>query len=315
MIKNVLSLFDGMSCGQIALQKVGIRVNNYFSSEIDKCAIDIVRQNFPDTKQIGNVIDVKTQNLPNIDLLIGGSPCQGFSYAGKQLNFNDEKSKLFFEYIRILKETRPKFFFLENVKMKKEHEDVISSYLGVNPIKLNSGLVSAQNRERIYWTNIPYSKDPVQKNIIVNDIIEKDEDMIPDFLYINMDKRKYVPLDEHKSKVGLECIGGIISDNVKLWDKNNPKILQRNFSQGSRVYSINGKGCTLTASGGGLGGKTGLYFINGRIRRLSLSECERMQTVPNGYLKNITTQQAWKLLGNGWTVDIISHFFKNLKNT
>ena len=309
---NVLSLFDGMSCGQIALNKVGIKYENYFSSEIDEPAIKVTQHNYPKTIQLGDVTKIKVENLPKINLLIGGSPCQGFSYAGKQLNFDDERSKLFFEYVRILKDVKPKYFFLENVKMKKEYEDVITSYLGVKPIKLNSELVSAQSRQRIYWTNIPYTEAPQRKNIFVKDIIETDEKLIPDFLFINMEKTEYVALDEHKSKVGLNCIGGIKSDNVKLWDAKNPKILQRNFSQGARVYSIEGKGCTLNALGGGWGAKTGLYMVNGRIRKLSLGECERMQTVPNGYLKNLTTQQGWKLLGNGWTVDIIAHFFKNL---
>lgn len=170
---NVLSLFDGMSCGQIALQRVGIKVENYFASEIDKYAIQVAKHNFPNTKHIGSVVDVKGNDLPKIDLLIGGSPCQGFSFAGKQLNFDDPRSKLFFEFVRLLKETKPKYFLLENVKMKKEYQDVITEHLGVEPILINSSLVSAQNRERLYWTNIPVKTLPNDKELFLKDIIEK----------------------------------------------------------------------------------------------------------------------------------------------
>lgn len=168
---NVLSLFDGISCGQIALERAGIEVENYFASEIDKYAIKVTQSNYPNTKQIGNVIDIKVNDLPKIDLLIGGSPCQGFSFAGKQLNFDDPRSKLFFEFIRLLEETKPKYFLLENNRMKKEYQDVITSYLGVEPIKINSSLVSAQNRERLYWTNIPNVIQPEDKKIMLSDIV------------------------------------------------------------------------------------------------------------------------------------------------
>jgi DNA-cytosine methyltransferase len=151
---NVLSLFDGMSCGQIALKKLGIQVDNYFASEIDKHAIAVTMHNFPNTIQLGDVTKVFAKDLPKIDLLIGGSPCQGFSFAGKQLNFDDPRSKLFFEFVRLLEETKPKYFLLENVLMKKEYEQIITDHLGVEPIFINSALVSAQNRKRLYWTNI-----------------------------------------------------------------------------------------------------------------------------------------------------------------
>ena len=137
---TVLSLFDGMSCGQIALNKLGIEVDNYFASEIDKYAMQVTKHNYPNTKHIGDVTKVKGSDLPTIDLLIGGSPCQGFSFAGKQLNFEDPRSKLFFEFVRLLKETNPKYFLLENVKMKKEYQNIITEYLGVEPIVINSNL-------------------------------------------------------------------------------------------------------------------------------------------------------------------------------
>ena len=148
---NVLSVFDGMSCGRVALDELGIPVKQYYASEIDPYAITVATNNYMDTIHLGDVTKVDGHLLPKIDLLIGGSPCQGFSFAGKQLNFEDPRSKLFFEFVRLLKECKPKFFFLENVRMKKEYQDVISSYLGVEPYLLNSSLVSAQNRQRLYW--------------------------------------------------------------------------------------------------------------------------------------------------------------------
>ncbi len=153
--KNILSLFDGISCGQIALNRKGIEYDNYLSSEIDNYAITVTQNNYPNTKQLGDITKINGKNLPPIYLMMGGSPCQGFSFAGKQLNFNDHRSKLFFEYVRLLEETNPKYFLLENVIMKQEFRDVISSYLGVQPIEINSSLVSAQYRRRLYWTNIP----------------------------------------------------------------------------------------------------------------------------------------------------------------
>jgi len=152
---NVLSLFDGMSCGQLALDRLGIKVDMYLAAEIDKYAMSIAKKNYPNTVHLGDVTKLRGVDLPKIDLLIGGSPCQGFSFAGKQLNFDDPRSALFFEFVRLLKETNPKYFLLENVRMKQEFQDVISDYLGVKPIMINSALLSAQNRVRLYWTNIP----------------------------------------------------------------------------------------------------------------------------------------------------------------
>jgi len=171
---NVLSLFDGMSCGQIALDKLGIEVDNYFASEIDKYAMQVTKHNYPNTKHIGDVTKVKGADLPKIDLLIGGSPCQGFSFAGKQLNFDDPRSKLFFEFVRLLEETKPKYFLLENVVMKQEYQDVISQHLGVKPILINSSLVSAQNRKRLYWTNIPNIEQPKDLRLTIKDTIVSD---------------------------------------------------------------------------------------------------------------------------------------------
>lgn len=176
---NVLSLFDGMSCGRIALNRTGIKYDNYYASEIDKHAIKVTQANFPNTIQLGDVTKVFAKDLPKVDLLIGGSPCQGFSFAGKQLNFKDERSKLFFEYVRLKEECNPTYFLLENVQMKKEYELVINRLLKCRPLRFNSSWVSAQNRKRLYWTNIPVDDIPKKKNLIVNDILDKSEMRFP----------------------------------------------------------------------------------------------------------------------------------------
>lgn len=174
----VLSLFDGMSCGQIALNRSGISYQRYYSSEIDSHAIKVTQHHYPNTIQLGSVLDIKGKDLPQIDLLIGGSPCQGFSFSGKQLNFEDPRSKLFFEFVRLVKECKPKYWLLENVVMKKQFERVITEYLGVEPIKINSSLVSAQNRERLYWANFPIEQ-PIDRGIKLPDILEDTEMILP----------------------------------------------------------------------------------------------------------------------------------------
>ena len=294
---NILSLFDGMSCGQIALTQLGFKIDNYFASEIDKDAIQITKKNFPNTHHIGDVTKVKGSDLPKIDLLIGGSPCQGFSFAGKQLNFNDPRSALFFEFVRLLKETNPKYFLLENVKMKKEYQDVITKYLQVEPIMINSSLVSAQNRIRLYWTNILNINQPKDKNIILKDILE---DHVNDKFYI---PEKYIPkikLDDNLISKTSKRIGGYMKQG-----------------QGQRIYSIYGKSITLSALGGGWGAKTGLYETiknNKKVcRKLTPIECERLQTVCDNYTEGILDSKRYKMLGNGWTVEVIKHIFKGLE--
>ena len=183
---NVLSLFDGMSCGRIALEKAGIEVGTYFASEIDKHAIKVSKDNYPTIIHIGDVTKVSYiggilytevgEFEVDIDLVIGGSPCQGFSMAGKQLAFDDPRSSLYFKFEEILKQTNPTYFLLENVKMKQEHKDVISERLGVQPIAINSSLVSAQNRYRLYWTNIPNVTQPKDKGVLLKDILQENVD-------------------------------------------------------------------------------------------------------------------------------------------
>lgn len=253
---NVLSCFDGISCGQVAINRAGIAYANYYASEVDKYAISVTQANFPNTIQLGDVTKVKGVDLPKIDLLIGGSPCQGFSFAGSQLNFQDERSKLFFEFVRLKNELQPKYFLLENVKMKKEYQDIISALLGVRPIAINSGLVSAQNRQRLYWTNIPINGMPENHNIKLKDIVLSGE-----------------PLKE-KSQTIL----------ATLYKENAKSMIKRK--------------------------KHGLLINdNGTMRKFNPIECERLQTLPDGYTANISDTQRYKTLGNGWTVDVITFIF------
>ncbi len=270
---NVLSLFDGMSCGQIALNRVGIKYDNYFASEIDKPAIKVTMANYPNTIQIGSVLNVKATDLPKIDLLIGGSPCQGFSFAGKQLNFSDPRSSLFFEYVRLLRECNPKYFLLENVKMKKECEDVITDFLGVKPIKINSSLVSAQNRERLYWTNIPVKSMPEDKKLVLRDVID-----------LGTGKK----------------LTDVTSKRPRTL-RNYRSLDQKAFCMLATMYKLSqSNGMTVIDDGGGL-------------RCITPAEAEKLQTVPLGYTAHTSDTQRYKMLGNGWTVDVIAHIFKGIE--
>tara|TARA_R110000803_G_scaffold137958_1_gene204849 strand:+ start:18 stop:902 length:885 start_codon:yes stop_codon:yes gene_type:complete len=282
---NVLSLFDGMSCGQIALERLGIKVDNYFASEIDKYAIKVTQANYPNTKQVGNVLGVKGIDLPKIDLLYGGSPCQGFSFAGKQLNFEDDRSKLFFEFVRLIKECEPKYFLLENVKMKKEHEKVITEHLGVEPILINSSLLTAHNRPRLYWTNIPNIKQPNNKGMLLKDIID-----------LQVNNYEYIP--------EAKTINRQYKKNYLQYDING----KGHGSQDQRAYYLDNKhGCLDT----GASGKAKILEQDGRIRKVTRNEAERLQGVPDNYTNIVNKSQALKMLGNGWTVDVIAHIFLN----
>lgn len=278
---NVLSLFDGMSCGQLALQRSGIKVDNYFASEIDKYAIKVAQKNFPNTIQLGDVKNNKEWKLPKIDLLIGGSPCQGFSFAGKQLNFKDERSKLFFEFVKVKEKLKPKYFLLENVKMKKDYQDIITEHLGVEPILINSSLVSAQNRERLYWTNIPNVLKPVDKGILLKDIIDTDEEVVGGAM-----RGRYT--ENGKIKQFLELRKDKKSNCITTSTKNSLCVMP---------YYKNDE----------------ILFNDVKWRKLSPIECERLQTLPDDYTYGVSNSQRYKMLGNGWTVDVICHIFEYLK--
>lgn len=273
---TVLSLFDGMSCGQIALSRAGIKVDRYIASEIDGPAIQITKKNYPETEHIGAVEGVKGEGLPQIDLLIGGSPCQSFSNMVKGNGF-EGKSGLFWEYVRVLEEARPKYFLLENVVMKKEWQDIISEALGTQPIKINSSLVSAQRRNRLYWTNIPGIGQPEDKGILFQDILEDGAD----------ERYTLTPraVERVREKQGLDLMGDKSKCLFATYYKNSS-----NSREGQIVEET------------------------GRLRRLTPSECEALQTVPPGYTEGVSDTQRYKMVGNGWTVDVIAHIFSFLPN-
>lgn len=281
---NVLSLFDGMSCGQIALNKLGVKYDSYYASEIDKFAISITKKNYPNTIHLGDVRDVKGEDLPKIDLLFGGSPCQSFSNAGNGKGF-EGSSGIFWEYVRVLREVKPKYFMLENVKMKKEWQDIITKELGVEPIAINSSLLSGQNRPRLYWTNIPGVEIPEDKGIKLRDILE--DDNLVDKQHL-MTPKAMIYMD------GLR-------NGKQRWDYHkNP---------------LDGKAACIVASFYKLSGLGVLDYRNldKPCRRLTPVECERLQTVPDNYTESASRTQRYKMIGNGWTVDVIAHIFSYMK--
>ncbi len=422
---NVLSLFDGMSCGQIALERAGIKVDNYYASEIDKYAIKVTMANYPNTIQLGDVTKVSAKDLPKIDLLIGGSPCQGFSFAGKGLNFDDERSKLFFEFVRLKEELQPKYFLLENVQMKYEHELVISKYMKVNPIVINSSLVSAQNRVRNYWTNIneksyglfgdkkPDIPQPKDKGVLLKDVLESDiaekyfisQKALERVLrknysepQINPDKTGTLSCYNNSSKGSFDsgttfiidvegnakrnqgkaaCLSGgahsggnhsdmdlIVTHNMLPRSSKNGrggtghlqkndgksycldtnqntnaiefrKVMQLNDTNGKqpyqqdRIYDTEGLSPTLDTRNDqklildkspclhgfehGTNGQFNNQLVAGNmIRRLTEIECERLQTVPDNYTNHVSSTQRYKMLGNGWTVDVVAFILSHI---
>ena len=461
---NVLSLFDGMSCGRIALERLGIQVDNYYASEIDKYAIQVSQANYPDIIQVGDVTELDTSTLPKIDLIMGGSPCQGFSFAGKQLAFDDPRSALFFEFVRCVEELKPKYFLLENVRMKKEYLDVISEYIGVEPIMINSALVSAQNRVRFYWTNIPGIEQPEQRGIVLRDILETQTNEKP-VKDTERNQRHYRNDDEkslcmtatmykgagnngmtlvqqkpvkvgmnveqvkvRKHEVEINSLQYLLREMKKESGKTNKQIAEETntpitkvehwfrtdssfaipsddiwfrlkevlgietdvfdkqvmefeyrdgvYESKQRVYSENGKSPTLTAGNKEQyietisidkqkkqltikeatkkgyttiedGDCFDMTFPKSKTRRgrnmkdksncltaanydymryehsdedkevywrkLTPVECERLQTVPDNYTNHVSNTQRYKMLGNGWTIEVIAHILKNME--
>ena len=390
---KVLSLFDGMSCGMIALNRLGIKVDKYYASEIDKYAIQVSQNNYPEIIQIGDVCDIKAEDYQDIDLILAGSPCQGFSFAGKQLAFDDPRSALFFEFIRLLKEIKPKYFLLENVNMKKEFLDVISEQVsscypelpfGIERIKINSALVSAQNRVRWYWTNIPGVDQPEQRGIVLRDILEY---QLEDNTNVIPNKSQTIKSQYYKSsKANFERSGTFHATGIPQKSKeqyiethNIPKHIGtaediNGHDILKRVYSEDGKSPTVNTCGGGNRepkvvvqsyrevrteeakrlrreskkntGKDHTPFRAKKIvpredgkvgtvtpglnndhmisltrdkdqdvywRKLSPRECERLQTVPDDYTNSVSNTQRYKMLGNGWTIEVITHILKNME--
>ena len=282
---NVLSLFDGISCGHIALDKAGIPINKYYASEIDKYAIKVTNKNYPETINLGDVTTVSGELFTEkIDLLIGGSPCQGFSQAGKMKNFDDPRSKLFWEYVRILQEVKPKYFLLENVVMKQEWQDIISEALGVKPIMIDSSLTSAATRKRLYWTNIPGVGQPEDLGITFGDIRERD---VPEGSIYYTDKGiDWIRRHEKRTGKTLRIIGD--SDKMQMLEAS----MYKKYSS-QRFF--------------------GIEDTHG-LRYITVTECERCMNVPDGYTDCCSNTQRYKQLGNGWEVNTITHMFRTLKN-
>lgn len=283
---NVLSLFDGISCGQIALQRAGIKVDKYYASEIKPSAIKCTQTNYPNTIQLGDVTQLDLSKLEKIDLLIGGSPCQDLSIAvvmvkDKREGLDGQKSSLFYEYVRILKQIKPKYFLLENVaNMSKQDKQLISSILGVEPIEINSNLVSYQNRSRYYWTNIPNVTQPQDKHINFQDYICKDYEKCKEFKVNKTPSR------------------------IKMWGDG----VNGNCPNITNATKIN---CITTRQDRWK--NAGLIEFEDFCRYLTTEELEQGQTLPIGYTKMLTKHQASNVIGDGWTVDVITHIFKSLK--
>jgi len=406
---RVLSLFDGMSCGRIALDQLGISVEKYYASEIDKYAMQVSAANYPDIEQVGDICDLDPKDYMDVDLMLAGSPCQGFSFAGKQLAFDDPRSALFFEFIRLLKAIKPKYFLLENVRMKKEFLQVISEQVsecypeipfGIEPIFINSSLVSAQSRQRYYWTNIPGIQQPEDKGIVLRDILEDNYDSERDKSYCidanysktgakphhykdkyrrqlvnkpiqigtatdinghDILKRVYSP--DGKSPTVNTCQGGNREPKVvtggafrgraydnegKRKDRDGSSVANqttqmlelRKDSKSNAITTVSkdsivtvqsynrkdglgkelDKAHTLTASDWrGLNRNQNQNAVvtddSGDLhwRKLTPLECERLQTVPDDYTNHVSNTQRYRMLGNGWTVDVICHIFKNME--
>ena len=379
-----------MSCGQLALQRLGIEVDTYYASEIDKYAIQVTQANFPKTIQVGDVCELKAEDYQDVDLILAGSPCQGFSFAGKQLAFDDPRSALFFEFIRLLKEIKPKYFLLENVKMKQQFQDVITEQVSacypdfeggdlfgsqIKPILINSALLSAQNRQRLYWTNIPNIEQPKDKGIVLRDILEDTdswEEDTPQYLknnfhgeprgnqvrHIDESKAKTLTASMYKGQIQTwikkdKVVSGAwrarsVKDGKRVaWKETKPKQmleLRKDFKSNSigsvqkdsvvvstkpnqinpskkaggkqpymqdRVFHKEGKSHALTesfASRTHVGEENNLSW-----RKLTPLECERLQTVPDNYTNHVSNTQRYKMLGNGWTVEVIAHILNNMK--
>ena len=391
---RVLSLFDGISAGQLALQRAGIDVETYYASEIDKYAIQVTKKNFPNTIHLGDITKWQEWDIDwsSIDLVIGGSPCQGFSFAGKQLNFEDPRSRLFFVFVdichRVIDENPKMKFLLENVRMKKEYQDVITQYMGVSPIAINSSLVSAQNRYRLYWTNISNVNEPDDKGILLRDIIQNDVefDMVNTYTLKDFNDNsichhignadningnesiKRVYSETGKSPALTTMQGGHRQPKISFSNRRVAECTESNKdiiddvciidSYNNKVYNDKSPTITTRVSASNLthlvvpeATKKGyveiqpnegvdLTFINsttkpGRrmedksncltaanydycwydgyiYRKLTPIECERLQTFPDDWTEGISNSQRYKALGNSWTVDVITHIFKNL---
>ena len=346
---NVLSLFDGMSCGRIALERAGIEIDNYYASEIDKYAMQVSEKNYPDIKQLGSVIGLTEEDLlelGEIDMLIGGSPCQGFSVAGKMKGSQtkegvdvtsleqyldlknrgfefDGQSYLFWEYVRVCKIVKPKYFFLENVRVTKKWLPMFNEAMGVEPIIINSRLVSAQNRIRYYWTNISGIIQPEDKGILLKDILEEEvgeifnagENLQKGYKggnQLNPNYKSQANTIHEGDKSGTICAGthgyanGYVADPKTLCGASIGRHIEGVCYKTRRGYNTKDKSNTLLTS------NQFMKYQYPTFRKFTPVECERLQTVPDNYTDCVSNSQRYKMLGNGWTVDVITHIFKNI---
>jgi len=320
---RVLSLFDGISCARVALERVGIEVETYYASEIDKHAIAVSTKNYPDIVQLGSVVGLTPPD--NIDLLIGGSPCQDLSIAKKdRKGLDGDRSGLFWEYVRIKDECKPTYFILENVaSMSKKDRDLITITLGVQPVLFNASLVSAQCRKRLFWTNLKFDL-PEDRGILLKDILqpdceveERNYDMssfhkTPQTDRNDTKKLGYIGEFDHQAKRVYDDKGKLPALNVVCNSMVKVGHIGNSDSQGNRVYDPSGKSCTLSANGGGLGAKTGLYQTTDRIRKLTPIECERLQSLPDNYTEGIAKTNRYKCLGNAFNVDVVAHILSHI---
>ncbi|RGH70950.1 DNA (cytosine-5-)-methyltransferase [Ruminococcus sp. AM31-15AC] len=349
---KVLSLFDGISCGMLALQRAGIPVECYDAFEIDKYAVTVSKRNFPVIVHHGNVYDGDFTKFQGYDLLLGGSPCTYWSIAKKdrEVDCNGEGFRLFKEYVRALEESGCKYFLYENnYSVHQRIKDEITRVLGVEPIMINSALVSAQNRKRCYWTNIPNVVQPEDKGILLADILEngmswqdKSYCMTASYdgavIYNTLERkqRTMVAVPVGAAQRGRYVDGEKTEQHIEVREDGKSNCLttvQKDSlvcapvrighygkgGQGQRIYSVVGKSVTLSANGGGQGAKTGLYKIDLPdgdyvIRKLTPVEAERLQTLPDNYTAGISNTQRYKCIGNGWTVDVIAHILGGLHN-
>lgn len=303
---NILSLFDGISCAQLALQRSKLKVKTYFASEIDQYATHITQSHFPRTIQLGDVRTIKAESLPKIDLLIGGSPCQGFSRAGKELNFSDSRSQLFFEYVRLLREVKPTYFILENVKMRNEWISIISEHIGVEPILIDSNLVSAQNRKRLYWTNIPGVTQPEDRKIDLSSVISS---MQCHDYFIAEEKWRGTNVEKYISE-GRTCVA------ITEQRTAEARRLRKEMREKHGVDHTPHRAKELVArKDTKMNCLTATFSIKehtlidrfGKYRKLTPVEFEKLQTIPPQYTAMASKNKRYRMIGNSFTVDVISH--------
>lgn len=343
---KILSLFDGISCGMLALERVGIPVEAYAAYEIDKYAKIISSKNYPQIEQYGDVMTADFTKHKGFDLIIGGSPCTYWSVArlNRETTPDGMGGKLFMEYVRALRESECKWFLYENnYSIHKNIKAFISEQLNLEPIMINSALLSAQQRKRLYWTNIPEITQPQDKGLIVQDILDSGLSWQDKSYCVTCSYRPtlYDTITRHRNTLVAEPVvlnqtdgkartikaqygrnalaNAVRSDGFGATMVAQPIRIGEygKGGQGQRIYSVKGKSVTLSANGGGQGAKTGLYKIDLPdgdyvIRKLSPVEAERLQTLPDNYTEGISDTQRYKCIGNGWTVDVIAHILSFL---